>query len=246
MVADGRASGRAVWNGTVYDFSDASLYIEKNWGGAFPFKWYWAQCNSWSSTGTTPVRRLSITSGGGTRILPLGATEDLGMVCVHVDGTFYEAVPWTSSMRWEVEPWGSWRLSGRTIESSSAERPFEVELTVKCDAPGVKLRAPTKADGLAYFCRDSFEGEVELSLWDLVRGPDGKYVRAPDRPPVVDRATGFQCAVEVGGGPWWDKWEDDAKMREPMRTMVKAPYTLKKIKKWIGRTLGRGSNNGSK
>jgi len=230
MVADGRASGTAFWNGTEYRFEDAALYVEKNWGGAFPIKWYWTQCNSWS--GAWRNRRLSVTGGGGTRIIPLGATEDLGMVCVHADGKFYEAVPWTSSMTWNVGDWGSWTLSGRTLDGSSSSRPFEVELKITCDRSGVKLRAPTKSDGLAYSLKDSFEGQAELSLWDMVEGPDGNYVRK-EGPPVVDRAQSPQCAVEVGGGPWWDTWRGDAKMKEPMRTMVRAPYVLERWRRGL-------------
>lgn len=29
-----------------YEFQDAPAYAEKNWGGGFPSKWHWIQCNS--------------------------------------------------------------------------------------------------------------------------------------------------------------------------------------------------------
>ena len=29
-----------------YEFQDAPSYAEKNWGGGFPSKWHWVQCNS--------------------------------------------------------------------------------------------------------------------------------------------------------------------------------------------------------
>ena len=57
--------------------------------------WYWVQCNSFEGYSG----RLAVTTGGGRRKLPLLGkfkTEDLGMIGIHFDGEFYEAVPWVS------------------------------------------------------------------------------------------------------------------------------------------------------
>ncbi|CAI7846913.1 unnamed protein product [Closterium sp. NIES-54] len=40
-MAMGRASGWVEWQGHRVDFTDAVTYSEKNWGGAFPLKWFW-------------------------------------------------------------------------------------------------------------------------------------------------------------------------------------------------------------
>merc|ERR1712051_107001 len=96
--------------------------------------------------------RLAVTAGGGNRKIPFGRREDLGMVSVHYNGIFYEAVPWTGSMEWEAK-WGHWSFSAKC---TTGERLFEVELCATCDeneTPGVVLRAPTRELGLAYFCR---------------------------------------------------------------------------------------------
>eukprot|EP00955_Chlamydomonas_euryale_P102567 365428-Chlamydomonas_euryale.AAC.24 len=45
-MADGVASGWLDWGGKRYEFDAAPAYAEKNWGGGFPSKWAWAQCNS--------------------------------------------------------------------------------------------------------------------------------------------------------------------------------------------------------
>ena len=40
LMAHATASGFIEWGGRRYDFVDAPAYAEKNWGGAFPTKWY--------------------------------------------------------------------------------------------------------------------------------------------------------------------------------------------------------------
>lgn len=195
-MSDGRASGSVTWNGMTYNFVDAPFYAEKNWGGSFPSKWYWLQCNNFigysSADGSA---RLSVTAGGGIRKLPFGKTESLGMVCVHYNGVFYEAVPWTSEMSWEVEPWGSWKFLGRC---TTGTRKFEVEVTAKCKENGVVLRAPTEENGMEYFCRDSFYGNVFMSLFSLVWDDQlNDYVRCDC---LIDAAYSSDAAVEIGGG----------------------------------------------
>ena len=227
-LADARATGTVNWNGTLYNFADAPFYAEKNWGGAFPSKWYWVQCNAFEG-----YDRLTVTAGGGTRKIPLGQTESLGMVSIHYDGVFYEAVPWTGSMEWDVDTWGKWVLRGRC---TSGERLFEAEVRATCDpatTPGVTLRAPTQKDGLAYFCRDSFLADTTLSLWALRWDDDAKdYVRV-DGPPIIDCATSKQGGVEVGGGPWYDSWKATSKMKQPMRSLVAFPYKLSRLRQKI-------------
>lgn len=95
--SDARATGSVTWNGKRYDFADQPFYAEKNWGAALPSKWYWTQCNSFDG-----YDQLSVTAGGGVRKVPFG-TENLGMVGIHHNGTFYEAVPWANGyMDWYV------------------------------------------------------------------------------------------------------------------------------------------------
>lgn len=222
-MALARASGTITWKGKTYNFKDMPFYAEKNWGGAFPIKWYWVQCNSFIDQ-----PNLAVTAGGGTRKLPfLGTTEDLGMVGVHYEGVFYEAVPWTGTMSWKCAEWGEWILTGRCTEGP---RKFEVELSTKCSAPGVKLRAPVQ-NGMQFMCRDSFYGECTLSLYELVYDSQTKeYTRGKL---IVDKARSDTAAVEIGGGPWWDTWEGKSKMKNPARGLVKLPYVFQNAKRKI-------------
>ncbi|KAJ0089760.1 hypothetical protein Patl1_12908 [Pistacia atlantica] len=40
-MASGLSTGWIEWDGELFEFQDAPLYSEKNWGGAFPRKWFW-------------------------------------------------------------------------------------------------------------------------------------------------------------------------------------------------------------
>lgn len=45
-MSHGLASGHLQWGDKRYEFKDAPSYGEKNWGGGFPSKWHWVQCNT--------------------------------------------------------------------------------------------------------------------------------------------------------------------------------------------------------
>eukprot|EP00804_Cyclotella_cryptica_P010172 CCRYP_013805-RC/>CCRYP_013805-RC protein AED:0.16 eAED:0.16 QI:478/1/1/1/0.6/0.33/6/866/645 len=234
-MAHARATGTLNWNGTLYEFNDAPFYAEKNWGGAFPTKWYWAQCNSFEN-----YPDLAFTAGGGIRQLPFSflpgkKTETLGMIGIHYNGTFYEIVPWTGEMEWKVRPWGRWEFRGRCTDKSGMQFEAEVVAFTEEDVPGVLLRAPTKDEGMQYFCRDSGFGHVTLSLWMLEWDEVvGDYVRKRDKQPIIDRARSNQCAVEVGGGPWWDVWSVSSKMSSPLKWMVRLPYRIRSTLRRMG------------
>lgn len=76
-MSHGLATGHIDWAGRRYDFRDAPFYAEKNWcglrsgsrarlhsalmhrfgrGGAFPRKWFWAQCNAFEGEPDLAVR----------------------------------------------------------------------------------------------------------------------------------------------------------------------------------------------
>ncbi len=91
MMAHGLASGWIDWGGKRYEFQGSPAYAEKNWGGGFPSKWFWIQCNTfdgepgaavtavgascscqcsilttWSPSSVTPeIWRLSLQGRGG-------------------------------------------------------------------------------------------------------------------------------------------------------------------------------------
>lgn len=227
-MAHARATGSLNWNGTVYEFNDAPFYGEKNWGGAFPTKWYWSQCNSFDD-----YPDLSFTAGGGIRILPFSflpgkRTETLGLIGIHYQGNFYEFVPWTSESEWEVNPWGSWKFRGRCTDNKGGQK-YEADIVVDADVEGVLLRAPTKDEGMQYFCRDSGFGRAVLSLWELEWDEKSRdYVRSTNKPPLIAKATSRQCTVEVGGGPWWSTWKVKSQMSPILKKLIRLPYAFRR------------------
>lgn len=186
LMAHGRSSGWIEWGDQRYEFTDAPAYSEKNWGGAFPQKWFWFNCNAF-----TDHPDLALTAGGGRRQV-LTWMEEVAMIGIHYQGQFYEFVPWNAQVEWQIAPWGSWRMT--------ATRPdYRVELAGTTNLPGTPLRAPT-LDGLTYCCRDTALGQVKLTLWH----------RQGHRQDRVLEATSHQCGLEVGGEPWTSLWRSPA------------------------------------
>ncbi|WP_199299956.1 tocopherol cyclase family protein [Trichocoleus sp. FACHB-262] len=181
LMAHGLATGWIDWNGQRYNFTNAPAYSEKNWGGSFPQKWFWLNCNCF-----TDEPDLALTAGGGRRGV-LWWVESVAMIGIHYRGKFYEFVPWNSKVTWQIKPWGCWQMQAE-------QGQYRVELTGTCDTPGTPLRAPTE-QGLIFFCRDTMHGHVTLRLWQR------------DRSQPILVAQSHLCGLEVGGGPWEETWE---------------------------------------
>jgi tocopherol cyclase len=224
LMAHGAATGWVQWGDTRHVFTAAPFYSEKNWGRAFPRKWFWAQCNSFDGH-----PGVALTAAGGVRDLPLGGTEQVALIGLHVpsemlpawarDGapasgdadatayTFIELVPWSGAVDWDVSPWGRWQLRGRDAK-------FEIALSATCGrGDGTPLRAPSADRGLAQVCRDTFVGELSLSLWRAGGGGG--------QPLLTLRSS--SAALEVGGGPWFEEWKGRSRMAEPLRSALQLP-----------------------
>lgn len=180
LMAHGLATGWIVWQGQRYSFCDAPAYGEKNWGGAFPQKWFWLNCNVFEDQSD-----LALTAGGGRRSV-LGWMESVAMIGIHYGGKFYEFVPWNAQVSWEIHPWGYWRMHARNAQ-------YEIELVGTTHHPGTPLRAPTAA-GLTFCCRDTMKGNLTMTL----RERQGQS--------VIVQAESHLCGLEVGGSPWEEPW----------------------------------------
>lgn len=234
-IADALASGSVNWNGTQYEFKNQPFYAEKNWGDALPSKWYWTQCNSFDNH----EGELSVTAGGGIRKLPFGKEEELGMIAIHHKGQFYEAVPWKGNVEWNVSTWGEWSLYGDRLEettnfgfdsttSPTTTPPFAVEIRYHCDAeklPGLVFRAPTPKQGMVPFCRDTFEANCELTLWELKRNEITKEFEKIE-PPIIDGAVSKEGGAEIGGGPWWSEWKGKSALKPVVKALLNFPTSL--------------------
>ena len=177
-LAHGSATGWVEWRGKRYRFENAPAYSEKNWGGSFPQKWFWLNCNSFEHQSD-----LGMTAGGGIRQV-LWWSEEVALIGIHYQGKFYEFAPWNSQVSWQIEPWGKWQLKGKSAR-------YEVILTGDTDLPGTYVRTPT-AKGLVFNCRDTTKGKLSLTLYD--------------RGKKIIEANTTQAGLEVGGAPWDKAW----------------------------------------
>lgn len=180
LMAHGLASGWIDWNGKRYEFTNAPAYREKNWGGAFPKRWFWVNCNCFEGEPD-----LALTAGGGRRGV-LWWMESVAMIGVHYRGKFYEFVPWNSKVSWQIQPWGNWQMQATNSQ-------YQVTLVGTTDLPGTPLRAPTE-NGLIFACKDTMRGEVRLE------------VRSRDSATPILTAFSSLCGLETGGSPWDDAW----------------------------------------
>ncbi|KAL7159342.1 hypothetical protein ABFS83_01G020900 [Erythranthe nasuta] len=208
-MAGGLSTGWIEWDDKRYEFKDAPSYCEKNWGGAFPRKWFWVQCNVFEGADG----EVALTSGGGLRQIP-GLTEtfeNAAMIGVHYGGVFYEFAPWNGVVNWEVAQWGHWFI---TAENET----HTVELEAKTKDPGTTLRAPTSEAGLAPACKDTCFADLRLRIWEKQNnGTQGK---------VILDVMSKMAAVEVGGGPWFSTWKGKTSTPEIVNRVVGLPIDV--------------------
>jgi tocopherol cyclase len=189
LMAHGWATGWVHWRGQRYEFTQVPAYSEKNWGGAFPEKWFWLNCNCFEGEPD-----LALTAGGGKRQV-LGLPEAVAMVGIHYQGQFYEFVPWNSTVTWQIQPWGSWQMQ-------AVSDRYSVELEATTDRPGTPLRAPTQS-GLGFCCRDTMHGHITLVLKAHERR----------RHELIPQANSSVCGLETGGSPWQTPWQSSGPSR---------------------------------
>ncbi|KAK1266058.1 hypothetical protein QJS04_geneDACA019313 [Acorus gramineus] len=208
-MAGGLSTGWIEWDGELFEFENAPSYSEKNWGAGFPRKWFWIQCNVFEGA----VGEVALTAGGGMRQLP-GVNdryENVALVGVHYNGTFYEFVPWTSTVKWEIASWGRWQLSAENDM-------YMVELEATTQEPGTPLRAPTGEAGLTTFCKDTCYGDLKLQIWK--RKYDGS------KGEMILDVTSDMAALEVGGGPWFSSWKGMARSPELISRSLRIPVDV--------------------
>lgn len=211
-MASGLSTGWIEWDGELFEFENAPSYSEKNWGGGFPRKWFWVQCNIFDGV----TEEVALTAAGGLRKLPgLNDTfESPALIGVHYKGSFYEFVPWTGTVNWEISPWGFWHMYAEN-------ETHMVELKATTKEPGTPLRAPTVERGLVTACRDSCYGDLKLRMWE--KGFDGSKGKL-----ILD-ATSNMAAVEVGGGPWFTTWKGKSSSPELLSQALRVPVDVESL-----------------
>ncbi|XP_035814736.1 tocopherol cyclase, chloroplastic isoform X1 [Zea mays] len=204
-------AGWIEWDGERFEFENAPSYSEKNWGGGFPRKWYWIQCNVFPGASG----EVSLTAAGGLRKIGLGDTyESPSLIGIHYEGQFFEFVPWTGTVSWDIGLWGLWKMSGEN-------KTHLVEIEATTAESGTALRAPTIEAGLVPACKDTCYGDLRLQLWEKkYDGSKGEM--------ILD-ATSNMAALEVGGGPWFNGWKGTTVVNEVVNNIVGTPVDVESL-----------------
>lgn len=150
LLPKGIAQGYIDWYGKRCEFDRGLVYIEKNWGMAFPRAWFWLQANDFPDHSS-----LSITAAGGTRRV-LDDLETVAIIGIHWHDRLYEFASLHHELTWQVTPWGRWYLRGQTDH-------HWVEVTGTTAEPGSWVHTPT-AQGLQLNCRDTTRGKFRITM----------------------------------------------------------------------------------
>ncbi|KAL3650815.1 Tocopherol cyclase, chloroplastic [Castilleja foliolosa] len=211
-MAGGLSTGWIEWGDKRYEFKNAPSYSEKNWGGAFPRKWFWVQCNVFKGADG----EVALTAAGGLRQLP-GLSENFenaALIGLHYRGVFYEFVPWNGVVNWEIAAWGHWFISAEN-------ETHKVVLEATTKDSGTTLRAPTSEYGLAPACKDTCFADLRLRMFERrYDGTEGK---------VILDVTSNMAAVEVGGGPWFSTWKGKTSTPEIINRVIGLPIDVEGI-----------------
>ena len=135
-----RASGRVLLGGDAWEFADAQVYGEKNWGrGGFPEAWWWGQAHAFDE------REACVAFAGGQIHFGPLRTEVTGLVVRLPDGTVVRlGNPGTSPVTATIHD-ESWVLRGRsrtwTIEVD-AHAPLGAAHVLPVPLPGEHRNTP--------------------------------------------------------------------------------------------------------
>ncbi len=190
-MAHGWATGWFAWQEKCYQFTQAPVYIEKNWGLGYPSIWFWLQCNSFTISQGAADPNLTLTSGGGLRKL-LSWADEAAMIGLHYQGRFYDFRPETGRVRWVTytATQTTWQLWG-------AANGYEILITAEVATAELHtLLGPSLTDTLHPISRHSLVGSINLRLY-RGRGSQAK---------LCLQAHSDLAAVEVGGDEWQGSW----------------------------------------
>ncbi|NER84292.1 MAG: tocopherol cyclase [Leptolyngbya sp. SIO1D8] len=184
LMAQGLATGWAEWQNQRYEFAQAPTYAEKNWGGAFPERWFWIQSNAFVNEPD-----LTITAVGGLRQV-LGQLETVGLIGLHFRDQFIALSSLNAGITWQIASWGEWHMTGRNHR-------YRITLQGRTHKVPVVVRVPT-LNGLQFDCWDTTQGDLKVQVW-------AKSQSGSETPLIT--ATSQLAGLEVGGKGWVDSWQ---------------------------------------
>ncbi len=156
-VLGGAVSGSAQIGSDRWDFSDAQIYAEKNWGAGFPERWWWGQAQGFDRDD------VCVAFGGGRLTAgPLAIT--VGGAVIRVGGDVIRFAPpfagvrsTTDGNRWEVRA----RRRGQTLRlvGTGAGQPHVLPVPL----PAERRNVDTDFEFLAGHMTLELTGAVQYS-----------------------------------------------------------------------------------
>ncbi len=128
----GRASATVTGPGIDWQFDDARLYCERNWGAGFPQRWWWGQAHDFGDDDVCVAF-----SGGLLELGPL-KTEVTGVVVRLGSRVLRITPPALTTYRFDRDSW-HWQITARTLQ-------FAVELDAHGTGEPPVLPVPLPAE----------------------------------------------------------------------------------------------------
>lgn len=157
-AVDGLIRGSLAINGKIVDFTGGRVYIEKNWGKAFPYSYIWVQGNSFKRGDG------SVTCSIGHIPLPFPFRSFTGfLIGIYAKGKFYKFTSInksTLSIRCENEK--------IILETQNKDYLLKIEASYKQET-FMDLYAPR--DGkMVPIASETLQGNLSVTLYDKKRG----------------------------------------------------------------------------
>lgn len=150
----GDIEGKLSVNGILHNFTGGRIYIEKNWGRAFPYSYIWTQCNSFNQ------KSLSVTCSIGHVPMPVGSFTGF-LIGLYTDDEFYK---FTTMNRSSIS------ICFEDYKMNITAKNKKCELSIHCSYDKNKfasLYAP-KNGSMLPIAEESLLGTVELQLKDCI------------------------------------------------------------------------------
>lgn len=151
---DGDITGKLIINGETIDFTGGKVYIEKNWGEAFPYSYIWVQGNSFYEGNG------AVTCSIGRVPLPFPFKSFTGfLIGLYIEGRFYKFTTINRSVlsiNCESE-----RL---VLETHNNKHLIKIVAAYKKET-FMNLNAP-RDDNMIPIASETLQGNLNITLYD--------------------------------------------------------------------------------
>lgn len=170
---DGDIEGSLIIDGKEHDFNGGKVYIEKNWGKAFPESWIWVQCNSFKENNT------SITCSLGK--VPFFSWSFEGfLVALLINDKFYKFTTINRS-KMKVE------LQGEDVKLYFKRKGLLLSVIVKSEKERFMLCYGPKGGNMIPLVDETLNGNIKIELKD------------EKKQKIIFRGSGYCAGIEYGG-----------------------------------------------